>query len=79
MATAPVQGHQAADAPLDVRGDFPILRREQAGRPIAYLDSAATSQKPRAVIDAMTSYYEHSNANIHRGVYGLAQEATDLF
>jgi len=66
-------------APLDVRGDFPILRREQGGRPIAYLYSAATSQKPRAVIDAMTSYYEHSNANIHRGVYGLAQEATDLF
>ena len=61
------------------RGDFPILRREQGGRPIAYLDSAATSQKPQAVIDAITRYYEHSNANIHRGVYGLAQEATDLF
>ncbi len=70
---------EPAAAPLEVRGDFPILRREQGGRPIAYLDSAATSQKPRAVIDAMTSYYEHSNANIHRGVYGLAQEATDLF
>ncbi len=79
MATAPVQGHQAADASLDVRGDFPILRREQGGRPIAYLDSAATSQKPQAVIDAMTSYYERSNANIHRGVYALAQEATDLY
>ena len=66
-------------APLDVRDDFPILRREQGGRPIAYLDSASTSQKPHAVIDAMTSYYERSNANIHRGVYGLAQEATDLY
>ena len=68
-----------AGEPLDVRADFPILRREQDGRPIAYLDSAATSQKPQAVIDALTSYYERSNANIHRGVYGLAQEATDLF
>ena len=78
MASATRLGEPTV-APLDVRGDFPILRREQGGRPIAYLDSAATSQKPRAVIDAMTSYYEHSNANIHRGVYGLAQEATDLF
>ena len=79
-----VQASSAASAavkfaPLDVRGDFPIIRREQGGRPIAYLDSAATSQKPHAVIDAMTSYYEQSNANIHRGVYGLAQEATDLY
>jgi len=68
-----------SDAPLDVRGDFPVLRREHHGNPIAYLDSAATSQKPQAVIDAMSSYYERSNANIHRGVYGLAQEATDLY
>ena len=78
MASAPRLEEPAA-APLDVRRDFPILRREQGGRPIAYLDSAATSQKPQAVIDAMTSYYAYSNANIHRGVYGLAQEATDLF
>jgi len=69
----------AARAPLDLRSDFPVLRREENGRPIAYLDSAATSQKPQAVIDAMTRYYEHSNANIHRGVYRLAQEATDLY
>jgi len=68
-----------SDAPLDVRGDFPVLRREHHGNPIAYLDSAATSQKPQPVIDAMSSYYERSNANIHRGVYGLAQEATDLY
>ena len=66
-------------APLDVRDDFPVLRRERHGQPIAYLDSAATSQKPHAVIDATSAYYEHSNANIHRGVYGLAQEATDLY
>ena len=79
MAVQSTSKPAPAPAPLDVRGDFPILRRQQDGRPIAYLDSAATSQKPRAVIDAMTSYYEYSNANIHRGVYGLAQEATDLF
>jgi cysteine desulfurase/selenocysteine lyase len=70
----------AATKPLTgVRADFPILARERDGVPIAYLDSAATSQKPTAVIDAVDSYYRHSNANVHRGVYELAQEATDLF
>jgi len=69
----------AAKPLSDVRADFPILRRERDGRPIAYLDSAATSQKPEAVIEAVDSYYRRSNANVHRGVYGLAQEATDLF
>ena len=64
---------------VGVRADFPILARERDGVPIAYLDSAATSQKPTAVIDALDSYYRDSNANIHRGVYELAQEATDLF
>ncbi|MDP8943278.1 MAG: cysteine desulfurase [Actinomycetota bacterium] len=64
---------------LDLRADFPILERLDRGRPIAYLDSAATSQKPRAVIEAIARYYRHSNANIHRGVYALAQEATDLY
>jgi cysteine desulfurase/selenocysteine lyase len=63
----------------EIRADFPILRRERDGVPIAYLDSAATSQKPTAVIEALDSYYRRSNANIHRGVYELAQEATDLF
>jgi cysteine desulfurase/selenocysteine lyase len=70
----------AASKPLaEVRADFPILRRERDGVPIAYLDSAATSQKPEAVIAAIESYYRQSNANVHRGVYALAQEATDLF
>jgi cysteine desulfurase/selenocysteine lyase len=63
----------------EVRADFPILRRERDGVPIAYLDSAATSQKPESVIAAIDSYYRHSNANVHRGVYELSQEATDLF
>jgi cysteine desulfurase/selenocysteine lyase len=64
---------------LDVRADFPIFQREIDGRPLVYLDSAATSQKPESVIQAMDEYYRLHNANIHRGVYTLAQEATDLF
>jgi cysteine desulfurase/selenocysteine lyase len=63
----------------DIRADFPILARQIDGRPIVYLDSAATSQKPEAVIAAMDDYYRAHNANIHRGVYTLAQEATDMF
>jgi cysteine desulfurase/selenocysteine lyase len=70
----------AARAPLSgLRADFPILAREFGGRPVAYLDSAATSQKPDAVINAVSDYYPRSNANVHRGVYALAQEATELF
>ncbi|MGH2855735.1 MAG: SufS family cysteine desulfurase [Solirubrobacteraceae bacterium] len=60
---------------LDVRGDFPILSRSFGGRPLVYLDSAATAQKPRAVIDAVTEHLRAHNANVHRGVYALAQEA----
>jgi cysteine desulfurase/selenocysteine lyase len=63
----------------DVSSQFPVLRREIKGRPIVYLDSGATSQTPQPVIDAMTHYYTHSRASIHRGVYPLAVEATDLF
>jgi cysteine desulfurase/selenocysteine lyase len=63
----------------DVAGQFPVLRREFDGLPVCYLDSAATSQTPQVVIDAMTSYYTESRASIHRGVYPLAVEATDLF
>jgi cysteine desulfurase/selenocysteine lyase len=63
-----------------VRQDFPILSREVApGVRLVYLDSTATSQKPRAVIDAMSAFYEHSNSNIHRGVHVLAEEATALY
>lgn len=65
--------------PLDVtalRKDFPILAREVRGQRLVYLDSANTSQKPQAVIDAITSYYELSNANVHRGTYLIAEEAT---
>jgi len=60
---------------LDVRADFPILSREIGGRPLIYLDSGATSQKPQAVIDAQAEHLRSHNANVHRGVYALAQEA----
>jgi cysteine desulfurase/selenocysteine lyase len=69
----------ATDTRLDVRADFPILSREIDGRPLVYLDSAATSQKPASVIEAMDDYYRRHNANVHRGVYTLAQEATSMF
>jgi cysteine desulfurase / selenocysteine lyase len=62
-----------------VREDFPILGRSFQGRPLIYLDSAATSQKPRSVIDAECRFYEQSNANVHRGVYALAEEATSAY
>lgn len=66
--------------PLDVaaiRKDFPLLAREVHGTRLVYLDSANTSQKPRTVLDAMDTYYEQSNANVHRGTYQIAQEATE--
>src|SRR5579871_4659979 len=62
-----------------VRADFPILRRSSHGRPFVYLDSAATSQKPEGVIEAEAQYYRTLNANVHRGVYELAEAATDAY
>ena len=62
-----------------VRRDFPILSREIGGKPLVYLDSAATSQKPQVVIDALVAYYSDINANVHRGVHTLSQEATDAY
>ena len=62
-----------------IRKDFPVLSREFGGRPLVYLDSAATSQKPQSVIDAVSDFYSSHNANVHRGVYGLAEEATELY
>jgi cysteine desulfurase / selenocysteine lyase len=69
----------AAHEVLDVRADFPILAREISGHRLVYLDSSSTSQKPTAVLDALTDFYANHNANIHRGVYPLAQEADALF
>ena len=62
-----------------IRADFPILQRRVHGRPLVYLDNAATTQKPRAVIDRLVRYYEEENANIHRGVHTLSVEATDAY
>ena len=69
-------------APYDiarVREDFPILSRQVNGRPLAYLDSAASTQRPRAVLDAVEHYETHVHANVHRGVHTLSQLATDAF
>ena len=62
-----------------IRADFPILGREVHGRPLVYLDNAATTQKPQAVIDALVDYYANTNANIHRGLHTLAEEATAAY
>ncbi|WP_434037400.1 aminotransferase class V-fold PLP-dependent enzyme [Formosa sp. 4Alg 33] len=62
-----------------IRQDFPILHRQVNGKPLVYLDNAATSQTPQAVIDAIVAYYSNYNANIHRGVHSLSQEATDAY
>jgi cysteine desulfurase/selenocysteine lyase len=69
-------------APIDVeriRADFPILQRRVNGHPLIYLDNAATTQKPRQVIDALVDFYTHTNANVHRGVHTLSVEATDAY
>ena len=63
----------------DIRKDFPILSRKVNGKPLVYLDNAATSQTPQQVIDVIVDYYSNYNANIHRGVHTLSQEATDLY
>jgi cysteine desulfurase/selenocysteine lyase len=63
----------------EIRTQFPILSREQDGKPLAYLDNGATSQKPLAVIEALDRYWREQNANVHRGVYRLSEEATDLY
>ena len=62
-----------------IRADFPILQRKVNGKPLVYFDNAATSQTPKVVIDAIVNYYSNYNANIHRGVHTLSQEATDLY
>lgn len=62
-----------------IRADFPILSREIHGKRLIYLDNAATSQKPKAVIEALVDYYSRTNANVHRGIHALSEEATALF
>ena len=62
-----------------IRAEFPILNQKVHGHPLVYLDNAATSQKPVAVLDALRRYYEHDNANVHRGIHELSNRATAAF
>src|SRR4051812_6005270 len=62
-----------------IRRDFPILHQNVNGKPLVYLDNAASSQRPQQVIDAISHYYEHDHANVHRGVHTLSQRATDAY
>ncbi len=80
--TTQAQAPGVASVPLDVdavRADFPILSRTVHGHPLVYLDNAASSQKPRAVIDAERAVYEEYYANIHRGVHQLSMQSTDAY
>src|SRR5438552_17536726 len=74
--------HKVADTTVDwksLREDFPILRGQAHRHPLIYFDSAATSQKPRAVIEALRKYYEHDNANVQRGLHTLSSRATEAY
>ena len=74
--------HKAVASQVDwsaLREDFPILRQQVRGHELIYFDSAATSQKPRDVIEALRNFYEHDNANVHRGLHTLSGRATDAY
>lgn len=74
--------HQVRESSVDwkaLREDFPILDQQVHGHPLIYFDNAATTQKPRAVIEALRSYYEHDNANVHRGLHELSSRATEAY
>ncbi len=62
-----------------VRNDFPLLKQLVYGKPLAYLDNAATSQKPNVVFETIEHYYRHDNANVHRGIYALSERATQAY
>jgi len=81
---AKIAAHETAAARCDldhekIRADFPILNQTVHGHRLVYLDNAATSQKPKVVIDAIVDYYRRKNANIHRGLHFLAEEATAAY
>ncbi|MFM8334386.1 MAG: aminotransferase class V-fold PLP-dependent enzyme, partial [Opitutaceae bacterium] len=63
----------------DLRSDFPVLHQQVHGKPLVYLDNAATAQKPRAVIEAIARYYKRDNSNVHRGLHALSMRATDAY
>ena len=79
MSPVATAKRKAAFDPLRIRSEFPVLAQKVNGKPLVYLDSAATSQKPRAVLDALESYYENDNANVHRGIHELSRRATVAF
>ncbi len=86
MTSSPVTSSHSVDdgatSPIDfdaLRGDFPILAQTVNGKPLVYLDNAATTQKPQSVIDAVSDFYRFSNANIHRGVHHLSVQATEAY
>src|SRR5215831_16650152 len=80
LVAMPGTAQQTAALDLErIRADFPILQRQVNGRPLIYLDNAATTQKPRQVIDALVDFYTTTNANVHRGVHTLSVESTDLY
>ncbi len=78
MSALPKVKHPTFDIER-IRADFPILAEKVYGKPLVFLDSGASAQKPRAVIEAMTRMYEHTYANVHRGIYQLSQQATDAY
>ncbi len=63
----------------EIRKDFPILSTQNRGKPLIYLDNAASSQKPQCVIDALSKYYSFQNSNVHRGIYDLAESAENEY
>src|SRR5438552_14399542 len=82
MGDADYGVHKFAASTVDwkaVREDFPILHEQAHGHPLIYFDSAATSQKPRPVIEALRNFYEHENANVHRGLHTLSSRATEAY
>ena len=82
MCVADYGVHKVATSAIDwnaIREDFPILHERAHGHPLIYFDSAATSQKPRPVIEALRNFYEHENANVHRGLHTLSTRATEAY
>src|SRR5262245_30184514 len=77
-AVAPMERKKMMDW-SSLRADFPILDQEVHGRPLIYFDNAATTQKPRAVVETLRRYYERDNANVHRGIHELSNRATTAF
>ena len=78
MSARPLSASDSFDVEA-IRRDFPILDQRINGKPLVYLDNAASSQRPRQVIEAISHYYEHDHANVHRGVHALSQRATDAY